>query len=151
MSPKERQTPEERRKEWNAALAGVFRGYSLRTSSPDIIQSQIELRNGEKKKFLIFGAFGEEGNTYKPEVLVISSLDTNVRVAARAIWNGDWPEVVDTDVIGGTVTITGKLADTRKDSISVSEAIVEEHDVPGDELLEVVNKLALSLRFPDSD
>lgn len=151
MSPKERQNPEERRKEWNDAVAGVFKGYSLRTWHPDVIQSAIELRDGKRKEFLIFGAFGEEGSEYKPEVLVISSIDTNVRVVARAIWNEDWPEVVDTDVIGGTVTITGKLADIRKDSISVSETTVEEHDIPGDELLEVVNKLALALRFPDSD
>lgn len=125
MSAPQERTPEERRAEWNTALAGVFRAYSLRASFPDIVQTQIRFRSGQRQSFWVFGAFGEEAEIYKPEVLVIFSEDKRIRIAARAVWNDDWPQVRDTYA---TFSI-------GKDMLSSAE------------LLEVVNKVSLALRF----
>lgn len=151
MSLPERETPEERTNKWNTALTGLFKGYSIATWYPKLIETEIEVKSGERRGFLVFGAFGEEGDQYKPEVLTILSDDAEIRITGRAKWNGDWPEVQDVDIIGGLVTIKGKVQDIREGIISVPESEITEHNVPLDEMLDVVNKLALSLRLSRTD
>jgi len=98
--------------------------------------------------FLIFGGFGEEGDAYKPEVLVVISNDAEFHLLARAKWSGDWPEVLDWDAIPGEVTFAGTVAGVQSGSLTISDTQeVQNTGVPIDEVIDVVNKLSIKLRF----
>lgn len=144
----ERDNPEQYQEMWIAAMAGAFKGYSTRVSYPRLLLSEIELRGGHRTNFMIFGAFGKEEVPFKPGVLVLMSEDSYTRIVGKAKWNGDWPEVEEVDAILGRTTVADNVGGVKDDVVEITEPSVVEHGVQHDEVFDVINRIALSLRFP---
>lgn len=153
MSYPERDNPQAQRERRHVAMAGLFKEYSDRIcvtyGFPAVYHTELELHNRQKRKFIMWGAFGT-GEEDKPEILIITSDDTDIRAVAKAKWRGDWPEVEDVDAIEGLKTIRGTVTGTERTTLGLSEVDVIEQDLDRDEFLEIINKLSLSLRFNNS-
>ncbi len=137
--------------ERNQALSGLFKAYRericVKNGWSSLYSTNLLLNSGLRQTFHVWGAFGTENEEQdKPEVLVILSQNTRTRVVARARWNGDWPEVEGVDSVTMAI-ISGTVGQINEDSIHLSGTEVRGVDLERDELLDVVNKLSLSLRF----
>lgn len=135
----------------NQAFAGLFKQYSERvcdrTGMASVWQTELELASGEKRAFILFGAFTDGRAENKPEILVLSSADTSIRAVARAVWEGNNPIVQDVDSWTGMVTIGGRAQGIEERSISLGNTSLTERELQNDEFHDILNKMSLSLRF----
>lgn len=138
----------------NQAFAGLFKQYSERICDrmgmASVWQTELELASGEKRTFILFGAFTDGRAENKPEVLVLLSADTNIRAVARAVWEGSNPIVQDVDSWTGTVTFQGEVQSADQSSMSISNTSITGSELKEDEFHDILNKMSLSLRFSEN-